>query len=201
LMGEELERDAALMLRVKEGDTAAFADLVDRYKGPVVSFVFRMLRDQTEAEDIAQTTFFQAYKSAGRYHAKAKFSTWLFTIAHRLTLNELRRRSRHPADSLEAPHPEDPEGHPQEVADKKATAPPEALLQSELADHVDAALDALPANQREALLLCRQEDLSYEEISEILGCSLSATKSLIFRGREAVKGRLKAYLKTGEWNP
>jgi len=93
--------DAAMMLRVKRGDRAAFAELVDKYKQPVLNFIYRTLRDEIEAEDLAQTVFLQVYRSRSRYRQTAKFSTWLFTIARNLCLNELRRRSRHPAESIE----------------------------------------------------------------------------------------------------
>src|SRR5437867_7356421 len=107
-MSAEAERDpdAALMLLVKQGDTAAFAELVHKYKQPVLNLVYRTLRDATEAEDLAQNVFLQVYKSADRYKVSAKFSTWLFTIARNMCLNEIRRRSRHPAQSIDAPHPE-----------------------------------------------------------------------------------------------
>ncbi|HKI69293.1 MAG TPA: sigma-70 family RNA polymerase sigma factor, partial [Verrucomicrobiae bacterium] len=98
--------DAALMLQVKRGDRAAFTLLVEKYKQPVVNLIARTLRDETEAEDLAQNVFVQIYKSAHRYRTSAKFSTWLFTIARNICLNEIRRRSRHPAESLDAPHPE-----------------------------------------------------------------------------------------------
>src|SRR6478672_12797796 len=102
----EQDPDAALMLRVKQGDTDAFEQLVEKYKQPVLNLVYRMLRDATEAEDVAQTVFIQVYKSAARYQVASKFSTWLFTIARNLSLNEIRRRSRHPTESMDAPHPE-----------------------------------------------------------------------------------------------
>src|SRR5215510_7670624 len=98
--------DAALMLRVKQGDTAAFTELVEKYKQPVMNLVYRTLRDATEAEDLAQNVFVQVYKSAPRYRTTARFTTWLFTIARNLCLNEIRRRSRHPAESLDVSHPE-----------------------------------------------------------------------------------------------
>jgi len=98
--------DAVLMLLVKQGDTGAFTMLVDRYKQPVLNLAYRMLRDATEAEDLAQGVFVQVFKSACRYEVSSKFSTWLFTIARNLCLNEIRRRSRHPADSLDARHPD-----------------------------------------------------------------------------------------------
>jgi RNA polymerase sigma-70 factor (ECF subfamily) len=198
-MPVQSDPDAALMLRVKRGDRAAFAELVDKYKQPVMNFIFRRLRDETEAEDLAQNVFLQVYKSRGRYKQTAKFSTWLFTIAHNLCLNELRRRSRHPAESLEETHTENEEQPPRQFEDKSQTAAPDNVLHSELAQKIDEALHELPENQRSAILLCRQEDLSYEQIAKILRCSLSATKSLIHRGRETLKEKLKPYLKSGDW--
>ncbi|MDE3067427.1 MAG: sigma-70 family RNA polymerase sigma factor, partial [Verrucomicrobiota bacterium] len=191
--------DAALMLRVKRGDREAFAMLVDKYKQPAINFICRSLRDETEAEDLAQTVFLQIYKSRRRYRQTAKFSTWLFTIARNLCLNELRRRSRHPAEPLDAPHPEHEELPGRQFEDKRRVSPTEELLHGELVEKIEAALAGLPESQRSALLLCRQEELSYEEIAEILGCSLSATKSLIHRGRETLKEKLKPYLRTGQW--
>jgi RNA polymerase sigma-70 factor (ECF subfamily) len=198
-MAVQSDPDAALMLRVKRGDRAAFAELVDKYKQPVMNFIFRRLRDETEAEDLAQNVFLQVYKSRGRYKQTAKFSTWLFTITHNLCLNELRRRSRHPAESLEETHKENEEQPARQIEDKSQAAAPDNVLHSELAQKIDEALAELPENQRSAILLCRQEDLSYEQIAKILRCSLSATKSLIHRGRETLKEKLKPYLKSGDW--
>ena len=195
-----LDPDAALMLRVKRGNRAAFAELVEKYRQPVMNLVYRTLRDETEAEDLAQNVFLQVYKSRSRYKRTAKFSTWLFTIARNLCLNELRRRSRHPAESLEETRSEH-EGRPQwQYEDKKNFLPTETLLHGELAQKIEEALAVLPENQRTAILFCRQEDLSYEEIARILHCSLSATKSLIHRGREVLKQKLKPYLHTGDWS-
>src|SRR5437764_4011419 len=106
-MSAVIDPDAALMLRVREGDREAFAELVDKYKQPVMNLAYRTLRDATEAEDLAQHVFLQVYKSAHRYEISAKFSTWLFTIARNLCLNEIRRRSRHPAASLDLTDSED----------------------------------------------------------------------------------------------
>jgi RNA polymerase sigma-70 factor (ECF subfamily) len=198
-MPANTDPDAALMLRVKEGDTAAFALLVDKYKQPVMNLAFRTLRDEAEAEDLAQTVFLQVFKSARRYQTTAKFSTWLFTIARNLCFNEIRRRSRHPAESLDATHPEHEDQPLHQFEDRRTSAPPETLLHSELEQKISEALASLPENQRTAILLCRQEELSYEDIAEVLGCSLSATKSLIHRGRETLKQRLKPYLRTGAW--
>ena len=199
-MPDQADPDAMLMLRVKRGDRAAFAELVEKYKQPLFNFVFRTLRDETETEDVAQNTFLQVWKSRARYQRTAKFSTWLFTIARNLCLNEIRRRSRHPAESLEETHPEHDDQPSRQYEDKKIFLPTETTLHGELAQKIEEALAELPENQRTAILLCRQDELSYEEIAEVLDCSLSATKSLIHRGREALKEKLKPYLQTGKWD-
>lgn len=188
------------MLRVKRGDRVAFAELVEKFKQPVMNFVFRSLRDEIESEDVAQNVFIQVWKSRDRYERTAKFSTWLFTIARNLCLNEIRRRSRHPAESLEESHSENEDQPARQYEDKSIFLPTDNILQNELARKIEEALAELPENQRTAILLCRKDEVSYEEIAEILGCSLSATKSIIFRGRETLKEKLKPYLQTGEWD-
>src|SRR5438094_9175092 len=102
----ELDSDASLMLRVKQGDRRAFERLVDKYKQPVTNLVYRMLGDAAEAEDLAQHVFIQVYKSADRYKVAAKLTTWLFTIARNLGLNDHQPRSRPPATSLDTPTPQ-----------------------------------------------------------------------------------------------
>ncbi|MBP9903028.1 MAG: sigma-70 family RNA polymerase sigma factor [Verrucomicrobiota bacterium] len=198
-MPVNLDPDAALMLRARQGDGGAFTELVEKYKQPVLNLAFRTLRDLTEAEDLAQNVFVQVWKAAPRYEPTAKFSTWLFTIARNLCLNEIRRRSRHPAESLDQTRDDADDQPLYQVEDKRVAPATEELLRGELVEKVDAALAGLPENQRTALLLCRQEDLSYEEIAAVLGCSLSATKSLIHRARETLKLQLKPYLQTGVW--
>src|SRR5438270_14056775 len=147
-MAGEQDPDAALMLRVKQGDSGAFAQLVDRYKQPVMNLVYRMLRDPTEAEDLAQNVFVQVFKSAPRYEVSSKFSTWLFTIARNLCLNEIRRRTRHPAESLDISHPEHEDQPWHQFEDKKTFTPPESLLQGELESKILEAIGELPENQR-----------------------------------------------------
>ena len=199
-MPEQADPDAVLMLRVKRGDRAAFATLVEKYKHPLFNFICRTLRDEAESEDLAQNVFLQVYKSRQRYERTAKFSTWLFTIARNLCLNEIRRRSRHPAESIEESHTENEDQPQRQYEDKRIFLPTDNVLHGELASKIEEALAELPENQRTAILLCRQDELSYEEIAKILGCSLSATKSLIHRGRETLKEKLKPYLQTGNWS-
>jgi RNA polymerase sigma-70 factor (ECF subfamily) len=191
--------DSDLMLRVKRGDRHAFESLVDKYKQPVLNLVYRTLHDAHEAEDLAQRVFIQVFRSADRYQPTAKFATWLFTIARNLCLNEIRRRTRHPAVSLDATESGDDDHPARMVADVRSVEPTQALLQAELEAMIGQAVDQLPEAQRTALLLCRQEDVSYEDIAAVLGCSVSATKSLIHRGRETLKQRLKPYLQSGAW--
>ncbi|HMJ91111.1 MAG TPA: sigma-70 family RNA polymerase sigma factor [Candidatus Acidoferrum sp.] len=198
-MSAQADPDAALMLRVKDGDRTAFAELVERYKQPVINLIARTIHDPTEAEDLAQNAFVQAYKSAHRYEVTAKFSTWMFTIARNLALNEIRRRSRHPADSLDETFADNDEQPIRQVEDRRQGGPTENLLHGELVDKIDEAVNALPDKQRTALMLCREDEMSYEEIAKVIGCTLSATKSLIHRARETLKDKLKPYLQSGVW--
>lgn len=198
-MAVPVDPDAALMLRVKRGDMKAFEELAEKYKQPIVNLMYRMLRDLDEAEDLAQNVFIRVYQSADRYEVSAKFSTWIFTIARRLCLNEIRRRGRHPAESLDSSQNDNEEQPARQFEDVKTFSPPETFLHGELAQKIEEALAQLPEKQRLAIVLCRQDELSYEEIAEVLGCSVPATKSLIHRGRETLKEKLKPYLQTGAW--
>lgn len=195
------DEDAALMLLVRQGDVAAFTQLVEKWKQPVTGFVFRLLPDADEAEDIAQGVFIQLWKTASRYERQARFSTFLFTIARNLCLNEIRRRTRHPAESLDARLEPEGESVPGQFPDAGQVPADEESQRRELVTKVDEALADLPEKQRVALALCREGDLSYEEIAVVLGTTVPATKSLIHRAREILKLRLKAYLTSGAWEP
>ena len=199
-MSFETDPDSQLMLRVKHGDMAAFESLVEKFKQPVMGLVYRTLRDGDEAEDIAQAVFVQVYKSRDRYQASARFTTWLFTITRNFCLNEIRRRVRHPAEALDQPLANSDETTGSLIPDASIRDAGDQSLSGELERKVDEAVRDLPEQQRTALLLCREEDVSYDDIAKVLGTSLSATKSLIHRARETLKARLKPYLQTGEWS-
>src|SRR4051812_34662626 len=139
-MGEVIDPDAALMKRVTQGDQRAFEELVEKYKQPVFNMIYRTLPDAAEAEDLAQAVFVQVYKAASRYRVEAKFSTWLFTIARNLCLNEIRRRSRHPADSLEATTSPDDDAPARQHEDIRNVAAPDRLIRDELVSKVSEAL-------------------------------------------------------------
>jgi RNA polymerase sigma-70 factor (ECF subfamily) len=186
--------DAALLLRFKRGDETAFEILVDKFKGPVFNYIWRQIGNMNEAEDIAQNVFVQVYKSAPRYEPKAKFTTWLFTIARNLCLNEFRRRQRHPLQSLDESISDD-STEERQFEDHSARSPSSKVTEDELQEKINAAIQDLPENQKTALLLCRYEGLSYLEIAKVLKTSESATKSLIHRARETLKEKLSDYLR------
>jgi RNA polymerase sigma-70 factor (ECF subfamily) len=178
--------DVALMLRVREGDHEAFRELIERHQRSVIQMIHRAIGDAWEAEDLAQRVFVQVYRSAHRYQPTAKFTTWLFTITHNTIRNEYRRRSRHRAESIEAL----PEG--MELRSER-NDPAQEVSERELQERIGAAIQALPEAQRTAVILCRFEGLPYEEIAEVLGCSVSAVKSLLHRARQELKEELRNF--------
>lgn len=188
------EVNVSLMLRVRGGDLKAFEQLVELHQHAVVGTVAKMLGNTHDAEDIAQQVFVRVWKSAARYEPNAKFTTWLFTITRNLVFNEVRRRQRKPAVSLDQ---REEELHAASPVDG-ALRPDETTLQRELEDAVDAAIQELPEKQRLAVVLRRYEDMPYEEIAVILELSLSAVKSLLFRARAQLKESLQRYLDTGD---
>lgn len=179
-----------LMLRVKEGDTRAFEQLVEMHQRTVIGTVTRMLNNIDDAHDVAQQVFVRVWRSAPRYEPSAKFTTWLFTIMRNLVFNEMRRRGRKREVSME----ERQEENHREPVNPGRTNPDTVVEQSELEGAIDRAIQDLPEKQRMAVLLRRDVDMPYEEICEVLGMSLSAVKSLLFRARNDLKEKLKGYM-------
>lgn len=194
-MPQELDHDTQLMVKVSQGDLRAYQELVEKYKGPVINTIYKMIGDASEAEDIAQNVFIQIYKAAPRYQPNAKFTTWMFTIVRNLSLNEIRRRGVHKLDSLQGSQsPDESERPDPQYADHKAKDSYQVAEQNELERAIDEAIASLPENQRTALILRRYEDMPYEDIAKVLNASVPATKSIIFRAREAMKEKLREYL-------
>lgn len=190
----ERDDDAALMLRVRDGDREAFRRLVDRHQRAVINTIHRAIGDAWEAEDLAQRVFLQVFRAAHRYRPTAKFTTWMFTIVHNTIRNEYRRRQRHRAESLDALQDPSASGQPaREAADPKTPDPAATAANRELQERIEQAIAKLPEPQRMAVILCRFEGLSYEEIAEILKVSVSATKSLLHRARENLKEQLRGF--------
>lgn len=185
--------DEALMLRTGQGDRGAFDEIVRRYSSRMVNVVYQMTGDSELAQDIAQETFYRAYRSASTYKQIAKFSTWLYTIALNLCRNELRRR-KHRFYSLEemAEREEEP-GVRIDIEDKSAK-PDMDVEQKELGELIRTAIDRLPEKFRQPLVLRDVQGLSYEETGEILNLPEGTVKSRINRARQRVKEILRPYL-------
>jgi len=179
-----------LMMQVKKGDIAAFEEIVEIHQSAVIGTVAKMLGGMGDAEDIAQQVFIRVWKSAGRYKPSAKFTTWMFTITRNLVFNEMRRRQRKPAVSID----EREEEYNLLAPDEHTATPDQQVLENELVREIDSAIQALPEKQRMAVVLRRYEDRSYEEIADILNLSHSAVKSLLFRARTQLKENLQGYL-------
>ncbi len=192
------EQNIIWMMRVRNGDRTAFAELVECHQQRVVGTVARMLgADAADAEDIGQQVFLRVWKSAARYEPTAKFTTWLYTITRNLVFNELRRRKHRPVTSFDAAPPGDEASSgdfTSRFEDFQAPAPDATLLQAELQEAITAAIAYLPEAQRMAIILRRYEELSYEEIAGVLGLTVPAVKSLLFRARVLLRERLARYL-------
>ena len=179
----------ALMARVAAGDKHAFEALLYRYQQSIINFIFRFLGDRSEAEDLTQEVFLSVWKSAGTYKPKAKFTTWLYRIAVNLCINRqrsLRIRKWFTASNPDS-RPQAPNGT--SVADMGVTrrTPEDDLLQLELSQQMRKALAGLPTSQRLAVILKLYDELSYHEIAQILGRSVSAVDSLLVRAKKKLR--------------
>ncbi len=187
---DESKVDFELMARIGKGDHAAFRQLVERHQNTVIGTVAKMLGNPSDAEDISQQVFLRIWRNARRYRPDARFTTYLFTITRNLVFNETRRRGRKKEVSVD----EREENSHFQIEDSPDYRPDAELLQAELREAVDAAIAALPESQRMAVVMRRYGQLSYEEIAAVLGLSVSAVKSLLFRARSALRDSLSAYL-------
>lgn len=187
---QEAAIDHTLMEKIAGGDHHAFRDLVERHQNAVVGTVSKMLGNANDSEDIAQQVFIRVWKHARRYKPDNKFTTYLYTITRNLVYNESRRRSRKrtvSSDQLEEDYQLQQTGDP--------NARPDAnLLEAELRQAVENAIQALPENQRMAVVLRRYENLPYEEIAVVLKTTVPSVKSLLFRARTTLKEALSKYM-------
>jgi len=185
--------DVQLMLDVKAGDQQSFELLLQRYRTPLVNFLYRMVRSREQAEDLAQEVFLRVYRAREDYEPSAKFTTWLFRIATNLALNSLRDHRHQKLEiSMDAPIVADAEGgdeRPMEVADEHPDIE-QHLVEEARKKMIRHAIEKLPEKQRAAVLLHKYQELDYSEISKILRCSESALKSLLFRAYETLRVEL-----------
>ncbi|HEY4363249.1 MAG TPA: RNA polymerase sigma factor [Bryobacteraceae bacterium] len=182
-----LERDAQLMLRVREGDEISFALLLERHRGPVVNFLHRMVQNRAVSEELAQEVFLRVYRSRQTYEPTAKFTTWLFRIATHLALNSIRDRKKE--RSQESLSDELLDGVERQVADQQVSVE-QAMVGDVKVQEIRQAIGTLPEKQRAAVLMHKYDGLDYGQIACSLGCSESAVKSLLFRAYETLRARL-----------
>ena len=186
--------DAEVMLRVKAGDQAAFDYLLQKYRRPMISFMYRMVHNAAAAEDLAQDIFLRVYRSRGTYAASAKFTTWLYRIATNLAVNYARdTRHERPEHSVSLDEPDAETGT---ILDLAASAPnaEENLLRRERLAAIRDHVQALPERQRMAVLMHKYQGMDYRQIAEVLQLSESATKSLLFRAYETLREKLQEFI-------
>ena len=173
-----LDYDAELMLRVGEGDDSSFALLLNKYRAPVVHFLYRMVQDAAVAEELAQDVFLRVYRSRAGYKPTAKFTTWLFRIASHLALNWIRdAKTERAREELG------------EMPDRRSSVEQSLVREAGLIE-VRTAVAALPERQRAAVLMHKFEEMDYSQIAKALDLSESAVKSLLFRAYETLRARL-----------
>jgi RNA polymerase sigma-70 factor (ECF subfamily) len=186
--------DAAVMLRVAQGDEESFNFLVRKYHRAMIHFLFRMVRNQAVAEEMAQEVFLRVYRSRESYRAEAKFTTWLYRIATNLAVNHA-RDTKHERSAqtiyLDSPDPET--GTMPDVADDDPSVE-QNLLRDERMAAIRTHVMALPERQRMAVLMHKYQGMDYREIGEVLKLSESATKSLLFRAYQTLRDKLKDFV-------
>ncbi len=182
-----LDPDTELMLKVSEGDAPSFALLLDRHRGPVVNHLHRLVHNHAIAEELAQDVFIRVYRSRSKYRPEAKFTTWLFRITMNIALN-WRRDTRREAGFVRLDR-EAPSSRKLQLSDWEPRAD-ELLMRAQHAQEIRAAIDSLPAKQLAAVLMHKYEGMDYTQIAEVLGCSIPALKSLLFRAYETLRRRL-----------
>lgn len=185
--------DHQLIEATKKGDEAAFAEIVGRYRSPLTNYLYRMLADYEEAVDLAQETFVRVYFAIERYHTDYAFSTYIYRIATNLAISEIRKKKRRRLLSLSSFfQTDDNETQEFHLPDEKSL-PDEDLIDAERSRTIEKAIATLPDKYRAPIVLREIQELSYEEIAQILGLGLGTTKSRISRARGLLREKLKQY--------
>jgi RNA polymerase sigma-70 factor (ECF subfamily) len=179
-----------LMARIANGDDDAFEILVNRHQTSVLNLIYHFIGDRAQAKDLAQEVFIRVWQAAKRYEPKAKFTTWIYQIATNLCLNELRSARRRKWFPFHRSNEDSETAIEETLSDPSPTAE-DLLLAKERSRQISKALQSLPANQRMALVMKRYDELSYQEIAQILGCSVSAVESLLVRAKRTLQEKLK----------
>jgi RNA polymerase sigma-70 factor, ECF subfamily len=186
--------DVDLMLRVKTGDESAFAALVQKYRRPMIGFMYRLCRNPATAEELAQEVFLRVYRSRTGYEPSAKFTTWLYRIATNLAVNHARdTRHERPENTVRLDEPDQETGTTPDLADDSLSAEEQILKRERLAA-IRSVVNALPERQRVAVIMHKYQQMDYREIAGVLKLSESATKSLLFRAYETLREQLKEFV-------
>jgi RNA polymerase sigma-70 factor (ECF subfamily) len=185
----QMESDIELMLRAKSGDDSAFTELMRRHYKGIVNYIYRFTNDKGNSEDLAQEVFLRVYRSVKRYKPQAKFSTWLYKIATNLCITEVRSRNKSQGVSLD-----ELQENTGDLVDSKSEDPSDFTYRREIGNNIFEALKSLPERERVAIILCKYEELPYEEVAEVIGCTIGAVKTYVHRGRMKLIEKLKTYL-------
>jgi len=193
--GAAADPDVALMLRVQGGDETAFQELFRTFSPRVLQYARRFVGSDAQAEEVTQDVFVQVFRFRHRYRPQSRLSTWVFTIATNLCLNELRRPERRlRVDIWDRRRDTEERREGPQLADPNAWTPEEGAATRELARQLEAAVTALPPKQRAALLLSRVDGLAYRDVADALGCTEGAVKALLFRATQSLKKTLREHL-------
>ena len=186
--------DVDAMLRVKTGDQSAFAYLVQKYRRPMVGFMYRLCHNPSTAEELAQEVFLRVYRSRTSYEPSAKFTTWLYRIATNLAVNHARdTRHERAENTVRLDEPDKETGTTPDLADDSLTAEEQILKRERLAA-IRSKVNALPERQRVAVIMHKYQQMDYREIAGVLKLSESATKSLLFRAYETLREQLREFV-------
>jgi RNA polymerase sigma-70 factor (ECF subfamily) len=186
--------DVDVMLRVKTGDESAFAYLVQKYRRPMVGFMYRLCHNPSTAEELAQEVFLRVYRSRTSYEPSAKFTTWLYRIATNLAVNHARdTRHDRPENTVRLDEPDQETGRTPDLADDSLSVEEQILKRERLAA-IRGKVNALPERQRVAVIMHKYQQMDYRQIAGVLKLSESATKSLLFRAYETLREQLKEFV-------
>lgn len=187
-----MRKDEEIMMEYRAGSMVALEEIFQRYKKPILNYAFKLLSSFADAEDVVGEVFYILTSRKDSYEPVAKFSTWIYTIAHNVAIDRIRRRRK----IFFFWQKNDKDGNSYEELDMPDTRfmPDSSAQENDISFYVKKAIDRLPFNLKEAIVLRQYHNLSYDEIAAVLNCSLSKVKILIFRAKEALRKELLPYM-------